>query len=337
MASDDERSPLINLDEEWLLIFDNVEDTSLGKLNDFLPTGGKGGVLITSRDPYLEYSFRCRSCKIECFESQEGKDFLMAQIPRWTVEDSQEKDDIVLLTTQLGGLPLAIKQMGSFLRESSCSVTILLDLLKATNHFQEISTNQAIPVDSEYEHTLASVWAVSLSRLDSTALNLLRVLSFLDADGISGFILTALGEFACRGNNDHTCTIATSTLRCDCMLSGVLIVDLSRFYQNIRTLRKYSLIEGDCRSGITIHRLIQATTLHSMPWQDQAAFFRFVTCYIHQGHPQSQATSDTLFDQWGTCACYASHVLRLNKLGKELQIRDVDPDKLFDINFNCSW
>ena len=261
----------------------------------------------------------------------------MAQIPRWAVENSREKDDIVLLTTQLGGLPLAIKQMGSFLRESSCSVTILLGLLKDTKQFQEISTNHAIPVDSEYGHTLASVWAISLSRLDATALSLLRVLSFLDADGISGSILNALGEFACREDNDHECIIATSTARYDCIPSGVHISDISRFYQNIRALRKYSLVEGDCRAGVTIHRLVQATTLHSMSWQEQATFFRFVTCYIHQGHPQSQATSDTLFDQWEICARYASHVLRLNKLGKELQVRDVDPDRLFEINFNCSW
>lgn len=182
-------------------------------LNDYLPTGGKGGILITSRDPESEYSFTFQGCKVECFDFREGQDFLMTQIPSKNGDEGQGKDNLALLTTQLGGLPLAIKQMGSFLRESGCSVNTLLDLLKDTAQFQEISANQTAFAGKDYGHTIASVWAVSLSNLDSSALNLLRAFSFLDPDGISGSMLTALREFACGGNHDDACPFAASTTK----------------------------------------------------------------------------------------------------------------------------
>lgn len=213
MVLEDGNLLTITVDEEWFLVFDNVEDTTLGILNDYLPTGGKGSILITSRDPESEYSLTCLGCKVECLDSLEGKDFLMTQLPFHDVDDEKQMDNIVLLITHLAGLPLAIKQMGSFIRESGCSVNTLLDLLKDTTQFQEISANQTTFASKDYNHTLASVWAVSLSRLDSTALNLLRALSFLDPDSISGYILTALREFACGENRDDVCPFSTSTAR----------------------------------------------------------------------------------------------------------------------------
>ena len=134
----------------------------------------------------------------------------MTQLPSQAVADRSEKEAITSLMMQLGGLPLAIKQMGSFLRESGCSVVTLLDLLKDTTQFQEILANETAFASKEYNHTLASVWAVSLSKLDSLSLGLLRTLSFLDPDGISGSIVTALRDVVCGRNYEAACPFATS-------------------------------------------------------------------------------------------------------------------------------
>ena len=66
-----------------------------------------------------------------------------------------------------------------------------LNLLKDPTQFHEVSANHATFASMDYNHTLASVWAVSLSRLDVSALGLLRALSFHDPDRISASTLTA--------------------------------------------------------------------------------------------------------------------------------------------------
>ena len=88
---------------------------------------------------------------------------------------------------------------------------------------------------------------------------------------------------------------------------------------------------------MSVHRLIQTSTLHAMPKSDRDFFFDAIISIIRENHPQSQATSDTLFKSWDTCALYAPHVLRLQVLQKQWKLQTRYPDQLWEIFFNCSW
>ena len=66
-------------------------------------------------------------------------------------------------------------------------------------------------------------------------------------------------------------------------------------------------------------------------------FFNAIVDFVHNFHPQSQATSDTLYQSWDICELYAPHVLRLRVFRDELKIRPRSTEKLFDISFQCSW
>lgn len=53
-------------------------------------------------------------------------------------------------------------------------------------------------------------------------------------------------------------------------------------------------------------------------------------------HPQSQATSDTLFPHWNVCALYAPHIRRLHTAIKEWKVVPESSEKLWILSFNCA-
>lgn len=158
----------------------------------YLPTGGSGSILITSRDPGSLHSLGMKGCKIQSFETADGRDFLLSLLNashKCTPGCVYEAES---LASELGGLPLGIKQMGGFLRESGCSISGLIEILKDKEQNKQMLADETGFARLGYSHTLASVWKISLSRLDKHAFNLLGFFSFLDPDGIHEQIIKCL-------------------------------------------------------------------------------------------------------------------------------------------------
>lgn len=172
---------------QWLLIFDNVDE--LGPIKHFWPTSGHGSVLVTSRSPALKYSITNSGDMVQCFQNEEGARFLMAMLPG--VHESQlgEAQEI---SKQLGGLALGIKQMGSFMRESSCSMGEFLDLIRNKQQQGFLFEDDLEFMALDYDHNLATAWDISLSRLDDTASGLLGFLSLLDPDAVTESLVNDL-------------------------------------------------------------------------------------------------------------------------------------------------
>ena len=110
-----------------------------------------------------------------------------------------------------------------------------------------------------------------------------------------------------------------------------------RYLKSLRTLIRYGLIEKlESDNSFAIHRLVQSSVLHFVTQQARDSMFDAIIEIFLQGHPQSQATSDTLFHHWSTCAIYAPHLLRLQILIKEWRFRPTSPEQLWILFFNCS-
>lgn len=90
----------------------------------------------------------------------------------------------------LAGLPLAISHIAGYVKASKCSLAEFLELWNEwrRNNFSirtpEASSNMA----------LETIWNIGLSDLGSDALKLLKIMAFLDSDGIQRELLM----------NDHT-------------------------------------------------------------------------------------------------------------------------------------
>lgn len=171
------------------MVFDNVERGVL--LGDHIPSIGNGSILVTSRDPESQFGLAGEGLKIESFTPDEARNFLLAQLP--SLDSSEETLDTAnMLVTQLGGLPLGIKQMAGFMRETCCSIRDLLAMIEDAEQHRKIRSYEGVFTDFGYPNAIASALDVPLSRLDTPTFNLLALFSTLDPDGIQDTVTTHL-------------------------------------------------------------------------------------------------------------------------------------------------
>ena len=173
-----------------MIIYDNVDDTGL--LDEYVPAGSSGSVLITSRDPESQHGLAKQGCKVQSFDRIEGRDFLLNLLPGVDDNDKAYVDKVSEITDQLGGLPLGLKHVASFLRECGIGISELSELLNDTEQNAQVFADTSGFAKLGYGHTLSTVWSISLSKLDSETLNILGLLSFLDPDGIPEIILKSI-------------------------------------------------------------------------------------------------------------------------------------------------
>lgn len=89
------------------------------------------------------------------------------------------------ISRSLGGLPLALAQIGGFVTQRKLSLQEVLPLYE--RYAAKIDARKA--PRSDYEHTLSTVWDVSFQKLSANPTRLLYLLSYFDPDGISEDIL----------------------------------------------------------------------------------------------------------------------------------------------------
>jgi hypothetical protein len=89
----------------WLLIFDNAHDP--GAIRDYLPQGGAGHIIITSRSP--DWGSVAGLLPVKKFDRADSIEFLCKR----TGQDDQDAADA--LADELGDLPLALEQAGAYI------------------------------------------------------------------------------------------------------------------------------------------------------------------------------------------------------------------------------
>lgn len=183
-------SPIFCVDQQaivkWLIVFDNADDPTV--LSDFWPTAGCGSVLITSRDPMTRshYFFPTAGVEIEGLPQEEAA----ALLTRLTGYDDKSTDEKVKRDTQaiaqrLEGLPLAIDQIGAIICKQGLTFSGFLDIYEEDKEFYKL--HHLRYGNREYEHNLATVWA--LESLSQGAMALLNFISLLDSEFIQEEIL----------------------------------------------------------------------------------------------------------------------------------------------------
>lgn len=112
---------------------------------------------------------------------------------------------------------------------------------------------------------------------------------------------------------------------------------IKRFLQSLRSLIRFGLVEKlRDDDSYTIHRIVQSVTLQTTDQQARNTIFNALVDLYLEKHPQSQATSDTLFPHWSVCALYAPHIRRLHTAIKEWKVVPESNEKLWILSFNCA-
>lgn len=161
----------------WLLIFDNADETEV--LRHAWPHDAQGSVLLTTQNSQVAFENAADALQVEPFSDTEGSDVLL----RLTHLDLQSTTNQYLSQTiahTLGGLPLALSQIGGFINQRRIPLKEFLPLY----HRNATKTDAKKTSITDYEHSLNTVWEMSLSKLDSSAYMLQGLLAFLDPDKI---------------------------------------------------------------------------------------------------------------------------------------------------------
>jgi tetratricopeptide (TPR) repeat protein len=271
----------------WLLILDNADELSL--VTDFLPTKGKGHVLLTTRAQATGKI--AQSLSVERMELSEGIQLLLR---RAKLLDPQEPLDNVAaivrtaaqqLVTELDGLPLALDQAGAYIEETGCSLSEYLQLY--AQHRLALLQHQST-MSTDYPHTVASTWALSFAQVaqaDPAAADLLRLCAFLHPDAIPEAIVTE----GATELGPVLAPVAADPL----LLNGAIQVS-----------RRYSLVKRDPEAKVlNIHRLVQVVLKESLDAAMQRQWAERTVRAVNRAFPEVE------FATWERCELCLPHAL----------------------------
>jgi tetratricopeptide (TPR) repeat protein len=262
--------------DNWLLVFDNAEDPRT--VREYFPQGGRGRVLVTSRN--AQWANVARSLEVDVFTREESKELLRRRGPELSDDDADG------LAEALGDLPLAIEQAATWLAETGMSAA---EYLRLFNEKRSELLGTDPPVD--YQLPVTAAWNVSLDRLtrnSPAALRLLQVCAFFAPEPISRQLFV-------RGRTAVIAPDLDAALR-----------DPIKLNQAIREINKYALARIDHRTNsIQMHRLVQAVLVERMK-PDERETMRHGA---HELLAASDPNEPDNAENWGRYAELYPHVL----------------------------
>ena len=159
------------------MILDNADEVEIVK--QIWPIGAQGSILLTSRDFSAANNPASRGYHVRPFNDENGAQFLL-KLLAYDENSLESKDYAMKIAKMLGGLPLAINQIASFISQRRLPL----------KDFPALYERNSTKIDArksrltQYEHTLSTVWELSLSRLSGNAAHLQSLMAFLNPDMI---------------------------------------------------------------------------------------------------------------------------------------------------------
>jgi tetratricopeptide (TPR) repeat protein len=258
---------------KWLLIFDNAKESK--DLKDYLPKGGDGHILITSRNP--NWGSAAKFLPIRVFGREESIEFLTERTGQ---EDSESAENLAL---ELGDLPLALEQAGAYIEETGISLSDYGERFR--DHRKKV-LGRGRP--SDYPETVATTWEISFQAVKErspSSLDLLNLCSFLAPDGIPRNLLI--------DGSSHLPKMLAS-----------IVSDPLKFDEAAAALIRYSLVTSSA-DGLSVHRLIQAVTRDGLAENDMKLWAQAAVEIVNKAFPFD---SDD-FRNWPLCALLLPHAL----------------------------
>jgi len=169
---------------------DNAPDETCSFLRDYWPSGKSGAVLVTTRNACLAREFSVSvDLPLGPLDPESSIKILLRGLPH--VQQPEELKKAGKICHELGNLPLALSQMAGYIVESGCSLDSFLDSYHEFENVAAIHKESVPSSTTGYHHTVSTVWAMSMSLLETRSVSAMRTLSllaFLDPDGWSALL-----------------------------------------------------------------------------------------------------------------------------------------------------
>lgn len=282
----------------WLLILDNVDDLSL--LDAFLPFAFSGHLLLTTRVRATgKLAF---SLVVDAMERDTGAVLLLRRarlIGQNASLETAAPADIAIaraISEELGGLPLALDQAGAYIEETCCSLSAYRE--RYHSHRPALLKRRGGSA-YDYPAPVATTWSLSFARVQQrspAAADLLRCCALLYPDAIPEELFS-LGAI-------HLGTRLQRVVR-----------DPLAFDEVAQILLDYSLIRRNPTTAmLSIHRLVQAVLLDSMPARTRKLWRERVLLAVNEAFPE------WILGELTSCERLLPHALECASwIGRELQ------------------
>lgn len=272
--------------DRWLLICDNTEEPGL--LDGFLPSGGGGHVLVTSRWP--SWRRHGEDFRVGVLHRAESIAFLRQRTGR---DDQSGFDQLAEL---VGDLPLALEEAAAYLEQTGEALTGYLALLR--ERFAELFALSGSATAEHDRRRVATVWSVSLDRLHTdtpAAEALLNLLAFL-APEVPRTLPTQHPE------------VLPAELT-------VIVSDQLSYNSTLRDIAGYSLAAVGPLS-VGMHRLVQAVVQARLSPTEQSLWAAAAIDLIRAAFPPNSDDIAT----WPLCEQLLPQVLTVTTHAENLHI-----------------
>jgi hypothetical protein len=252
------RDPVASVHQElarraagWLLIFDNAAD--MASAEKFLPPAGPGRVLITSQNPDWPWP----PLDVPPLDDEVAARFLISRTR------DQDWQAALELAHHMGGLPLALEQAAAYMVAVGDSLADYLAL------FQQGRAELLRHGLTGHGPTVTTTWALAFGQLESDfeAAALLRLVAFCAPEAIPLRLLLQPRPGLEERLGPQVAPVLTP-----------LLADPLAVSDAVAALRRYSLVTTAPGKLVSVHRLVQAVTIHQMP--EQAAAWRQATAAV---------------------------------------------------------
>ena len=282
----------LNTHNQWLLIWDNVEDLDL--LQRFLPATRAGAMLLTTRRQAL--GTLAQGIELPTMSPEEGLLLLLRraklldaqasleQMQRLAQKMPTEYKAAKRLVAETDGLPLALDQAGAYLEETSCSVADYLQLFERRRRQLLARRGGAA---SSHPASVVATWSLSFEQVEQAsplAADLLRMSAFVHPEAIPEELLTQAARSEGEEGED---------------------IDRLLLHEALGTLSAYSLLRRQTEERTyAMHRLVQAVLRESMQEGLKKQWAERAVDLLNELFPDGRE-----YETWGQCERLVSHAL----------------------------
>lgn len=297
------------------MIFDNADDLEI--LTHAWPYDAQGSILVTSRNPNVAFNPAAGGFHIQPFSNSEGAILLLKFMNLNT--DSKSNVDLAKdIAQELGSLPLALNQIGGLLNQRKMPLKDFLPLYKR-NAERIDSKKTGI---TNYEHSLSTVWEMSLDKLSGSARILQQMLVFFNPDKIDEEVLRQ----GSQGLSDTDVDVE-------------FLADELDLLDAEETLLQAALIDKAGDTGIlSLHRLIQTAVMRRLSRDEKTKYFDKVIKILSWGFPDTFSKDvghqHLSWESSEKCLPHISHAI---KQKEEQKVRPTDPQHFAEVLLRCSW
>jgi hypothetical protein len=145
----------------------------------FWPAGVRGSIIITTQNPDVT-AMTTSEIELPPFSKEEGSELIRRHLRR----GGSEQESAEQLSTELGGLPLAIAHFAGYVAKSQCPLNHILASFQQRVKSSQIWSVEDVASIGGYAHTLQTVWDLAFRRLSDDATLLIHIIAFLEPDYI---------------------------------------------------------------------------------------------------------------------------------------------------------